>query len=105
LPPPRLMLTATTFCAAARDCTYSRPAMISDVNAPGHGAIPPQLAASVISVKTWTAISFAPFATPENDCPAGTPLPAAMPATCVPWRQSGRGDGGAGPGAARLATA
>src|SRR5262245_14513031 len=27
----------------------------------------------------------APFATPENDLPAVEPLPAAIPATCVPW--------------------
>jgi hypothetical protein len=27
----------------------------------------------------------APLATPENDLPAVEPLPAAIPATCVPW--------------------
>ena len=29
----------------------------------------------------------APLATPENDLPADEPLPAAIPATCVPWSQ------------------
>ena len=36
----------------------------------------------------------APFATPEN----AAPLPAAMPATCVPWRQSASEQGAAAPG-------
>ena len=29
-------------------------------------------------------MTLAPLATPENDCPALAPFPAAMPATCVP---------------------
>ena len=84
--PPRLMFTATTLSAGARAYTRSRPAMMSDVNAPMQGAVPPQLLALVISENTWTAISCAPGATPEKGIGSGAsaPFPAAMPATCVP---------------------
>ena len=72
--------------------------MMSELNAPTHGAVPPQLQRVGDSEKTWTAMICAPFATPENGCPAVAPLPAAMPATCVPWMQSGSGHGTAAPG-------
>ena len=34
--------------------------------------------------KTWTAMSPAPFATPEKPTPMPSPFPATIPATCVP---------------------
>ncbi len=71
--------------------------MRSDVNAPTQGAWPPQLNGSVISENTWTAISRASGATPENGTSALAPLPAAMPATCVPCTQSASGHGAADP--------
>ena len=79
------MFTATTFSDAATAYTRSSPAMMSDVKAPAHVAsVNPQLRGSMTSEKTCTAMRCAPLATPENGCPAGAPLPAAMPATCVP---------------------
>ena len=96
--PPRLMFTDTTLSAGAMAYTRSRPAMMSDVNAPMHGAIPPQLKGFVTSENTWTAISSASGATPENGTPAPAPFPAAMPATWVPWMQSGSAHGTADPG-------
>ena len=59
--------------------------MMSDVKPPRHGGRPPQLEKSSTSVNTWTAMMFAFFATPENGTLAAAPLPAAIPATCVPW--------------------
>ena len=58
--------------------------MMSEVYAPRHGAAPPQLRMLSISENTWTAMSCAPFATPENATPADAPLPVAIPATWVP---------------------
>ena len=58
--------------------------MMSDVKPPMHGAVPPQVSASMTSENTWTAMICALLATPENVCPAVAPFPAAMPATCVP---------------------
>src|SRR5258707_1268882 len=96
--PPRLMLTATTLSGATAPYTYSRPAMMSDEKAPAQGATPPQLAGLVITEKTCTAMRCAPRATPEKATPAVAPLPAAIPATCVPWRQSLSEHGTAAPG-------
>jgi hypothetical protein len=92
------MLTAAICRAAATVYTRSSPAMMSDVNAPAHGANPPQLRGLKTSEKTWTAMIRAPLATPENVCPAAAPFPAAMPATCVPWIQSASAHGAAAPG-------
>ncbi len=92
------MLTDTTLSAAARPYTCSRPAMMSDENAPRHGAGPPHVAVSVISVNTCTAMICAPLATPEKLTPAVAPLPAEMPATCVPWKQRSSRHGAAEPG-------
>jgi hypothetical protein len=58
--------------------------MMSEVKPPTHGANPPQLVRELICENTWTAMMLAPLATPENCCPAKSPLPAAMPATWVP---------------------
>src|SRR5436190_12964435 len=58
--------------------------MMSELYAPAQGAANPQLPGSVTIENTCTATMRAPFATPLNVCPAGAPLPAAMPATCVP---------------------
>src|SRR3954465_3020882 len=91
------MFTDTTLSDGASVYTRSRPAMISDVNAPMHGAVPPQLTTLVIFENTWTAISCASGATPGNNT-APVPLPAAIPATCVPCRHSGSAHGTAAPG-------
>src|SRR5438309_2509197 len=98
--PPRLMFTEAMFCcpASATAYTCSRPAMMSDVNAPAHGATPPQLAASVTRENTWTAINVAPLATPGGCWGFVESWPAAMPATCVPWMQSPSEHGTAEPG-------
>ena len=82
--PPKLRLAATKFRAVRRWYTRSRPLMMSDSQAPRQGATPPQRAALVIREKTWMAISWASFATPEKATPAPAPLPATTPATCVP---------------------
>src|SRR5512145_1561331 len=84
--PPRLRLAATKFRAVRRWYTRSRPLMMSDSQAPRHGARPPHKEALVIREKTWIAISWAPFATPEKLTPAPTPFPATTPATWVPWK-------------------
>src|SRR5262249_16326642 len=64
--PPRLMLTDAMLYVPALAYTYSSPAMMSDVKAPGHGANPPQFCGLVIREKTCTAINVAPLATPEK---------------------------------------
>src|SRR5262245_35064994 len=97
-PPPRLMFTDAMLYCGATVYTRSSPATMSEVYAPRHGAMPPQLSKLSISEKTCTAISFAFFATPENGTPPVAPLPVAMPATCVPWRQSPSEHGAAAPG-------
>ena len=84
--PPRLRLAATKLRAVRRWYTRSRPLMMSDSQAPRHGATPPQRDALVIRENTWIAISWAPFATPEKLTPAPAPFPATTPATCVPWK-------------------
>src|SRR3954463_8739222 len=71
--------------------------MMSEVNAPAHGAVPPQLAESVTIENTCTATMRAPFATPLNGCPADAPLPVAIPATWVPWMQLSSAHGTAAP--------
>ena len=71
--------------------------MMSDVNAPTQGAVPPQLGASITAVNTCTAISSAPFATPGNGRLGSLLPPAAMPATCVPCSQLGNVHGVAAP--------
>src|SRR5437764_11416851 len=92
-PPPRLMLTAAMLYCGATAYTRSSAAMMSDVKAPRHGATPPQLTGSRMFENTCTAMRCALFATPEKGWPAGVPSPAAMPATCVPCRQSSSGQG------------
>ena len=92
------MFTAAMLYCGATAYTRSSAAMMSDVKAPRHGATPPQLTGSMMFENTCTAIRCALFATPENGWPAGVPSPAAMPATCVPCRQSSSGQGAADPG-------
>ena len=82
--PPRLMFTATTLNAGAMAYTRSRPAMMSDVNAPMQGAVPPQLTALVTSENTWTAISSRVRRDSRKRDVSISAVPAAMPATCVP---------------------
>ncbi len=60
----------------------------SDVQASTHGAEPPHVTGLVNLEKTCTAMICAPLATPENATPAPAPLPAAIPATCVPCQQT-----------------
>jgi hypothetical protein len=72
--------------------------MMSDVQANAHGAEPPQSEAFVNREKTWTAMTCAPFATPEKATPAPAPLPAAMPATWVPCQQLASGQLSPAPG-------
>src|SRR5688500_8382375 len=62
--------------------------MKSEVHDRAHGGEPPQSLDWVNDAKTWMAMICAPRATPENVCPAAGPLPAAMPATCVPCQQA-----------------
>src|SRR4030095_13919997 len=62
--------------------------MMSDVYARTHGAVRPQMLVSLKRENTCTAMILAFFATPENACPAWSPVPAAMPATWVPCQQS-----------------
>src|SRR6478672_4764775 len=71
--------------------------MMSEVKAPAHGAAKPQAAASVTIENTCTATMCAPLATPLNVWPADAPLPAAMPATCVPCMQLSSEHGAAAP--------
>src|SRR5262245_28543578 len=82
--PPRLRLAEEKFRAPRRSYTRSSPAMISEVQARTQGAEPPQSNELVNWETTCTAMICAPFATPEKATPAPSPLPAAMPATCVP---------------------
>jgi hypothetical protein len=86
-PPPRLRFADARFRVVRTAYTRSSPAMISEVQASTQGAEPPQSVGLVNWEKTCTAITCAPGATPENATPAPPPLPAAMPATCVPCQQ------------------
>ena len=75
--------------------------MRSEVYAPTHGVLNrPQSATEVNFENTCTAMICAPGATPENVWPALAPLPVAIPATCVPWKQpcASSGQGTADPG-------
>ena len=87
VPPPRLRFADERFRVPRTAYTRSRPAMMSDVQASTQGADPPQSEALRNLEKTWTAMICAPLATPEKATPAPPPLPAAMPATCVPCQQ------------------
>src|SRR5688572_6816502 len=89
VPPPRLRFTDAMFLAPRTAYTRSRPAMRSDVQACRHGAALPHSSGSVNSENTWTAMIWAPLATPENVAP----LPAAIPATWVPCQHSPRRQG------------
>src|SRR6267142_1797756 len=65
--------------------------------AAAHGVEVPQTAGLENTENTWTAMIDASLAMPEKLC-AGTafgPLPAAMPATWVPWKQSSGAEQGA----------
>src|SRR5262249_58170288 len=86
-PSARLKFGEERFQVARTAYTRSRPAMTSEMYARAHGAEPPQSLARMNWEKTWIAMICAPFATPENVNPAPPPLPAAMPATCVPCQQ------------------
>jgi len=59
------------------------------IRVPGEhaGAEPPQSVGLSKREKTWIAMILAPGATPENGTAAPAPLPAEMPATCVPCQQ------------------
>jgi hypothetical protein len=72
--------------------------MMSEVQASAQGGDPPQSEALVNFEKTWTAMICAPLATPEKATPAPAPLPAAMPATCVPCQQTDSGQLAPDPG-------
>src|SRR5258708_26594409 len=91
------MFADTTYNDPATAYTCSRPAMMSESNAPAQGAAPPQLVGSVTMENTCTATMRAPFATPLNGTPAVAPLPVALPATCVPSMHSAREPGAAPP--------
>ena len=100
-PPPRLMLTDAMLRVPCTAYTRSRPAMRSEVYAPTHGVLnSPQSDTEMNLENTCTAMSWAPGATPENVTPAVAPSPAAIPATCVPWKQpcASSGQGTAAPG-------
>src|SRR5688572_6094007 len=88
-PPPRLRFTDAMLLAPRTAYTRSRPAMMSDVNACRQGAEVPQSIELVNWEKTWTAMIWAPLATPEDVAP----LPAAIPATWVPCQHPPRGQG------------
>ena len=84
LPPPRLMFTAAMRMLDRRAMTRSSPLIWSLTRLSAHGlGLSPQ-SLPVKREKTLIAITFANGATPSNDAP----LPAAMPATCVPCSQS-----------------
>ena len=85
-PPPRLMFTAATGIPSCFCCsTCSSAATRSDANVVGD---PKSFE------NTWTARICAPGPTPvRGRTPAAAPLPAAMPATCVPWLHSSKPDG------------
>src|SRR5256885_12250520 len=100
-PPPRLRLTDAMLRVPCTAYTRSRPAMRSEVYAPTHSVLNrPQSATEVNLENTCTATICAPGATPENVSPALAPLPVAIPATCVPWKQpfASSGQGTAYPG-------
>ena len=59
--------------------------MMSELHPATQGAKKPHSWNRSNRENTWIAITEAPLATPENDFPAVAPLPAAIPATCVPW--------------------
>src|SRR5712692_11033316 len=85
--PPRLRFAEDKFREPRTAYTCASPAMMSEVHASAQGAEPPQSVELVNSEKTMTDMICAPFATPEKATPALAPLPAAMPATCVPCQQ------------------
>src|SRR5713101_5875245 len=87
--PPRLRLTDANVCWVRRLYTRSRPAMMSEFQARAHGGEGHWVETRVCREKTWTAMICAPLATPENATPALAPLPAAIPATCVPCQHPG----------------
>src|SRR6266849_9354963 len=89
--PPRLRFAEDRFRDPRTAYTCSSPAMMSEVHASAQGAEPPQSVELVNSEKTMTDMICAPFATPEKATPAPAPLPAAMPATCVPCQQPATG--------------
>src|SRR5207237_7143241 len=79
--------------AARRLNTRCSPAIMSEVKASAQGEGKEKeehVKELLIIVKIWTAMSLAPFATPENGATAPScPFPTAIPATWVPWSQSG----------------
>ena len=90
-PPPRLRLAATMFhegCAVSRAASSSRAASGRRGRRRRTGRCRAAEAASLKRVKTCIAMMSAPGATPATGAPATPlPLPAAMPATWVPWSQ------------------
>ena len=86
-PSPRLRFAAAKACWSRRRYTRSRPAMMSELHPATHGAKKPHSCIRSNRENTCIAMTDAPLATPENVLPADDPLPAAMPATCVPWSQ------------------
>ena len=85
LPSPRLMFALANEYWSRRRYTRSRPAMTSELQPATQGAKKPQSWNRLNRENTWIAMTDAPLATPENVLARGTPLPAAIPATCVPW--------------------
>src|SRR5262245_64824854 len=73
---PRLRLIAAILCSHERMYRCSRAARMSDENAATHDPPPAHTFGSVTLENAWTASTFAPLATPENDWPAARPSPA-----------------------------
>ena len=74
-------LTAAILKLFFRTATRSNPLTMSELNASAQGAgSPPQLFWPLTRENTWMAMMLASRATPEKLAP----LPAAIPATCVP---------------------
>src|SRR4051794_20164731 len=81
VPPPRLMFTEAIESVVRRSKTRFRPASWSEVKDSAQGSSPELAQLAPVNLeKTLIEISRPSRATPEND----VPLPAAMPATCVP---------------------
>src|SRR6266851_4633620 len=85
--PPRLRFAEDRFRDPRTAYTRSSPAMMSEVHASAQGAEPPQSVELVNLEKTMADMICAPSATPEKATLAPAPLPAAIPATCVPCQQ------------------
>src|SRR6266851_2877499 len=86
--PPRLRFAEDRFRDPRTAYTRSSPAIMSEVHASAQGAEPGLQSVALLNLeKTMTDMICAPFATPEKATPAPAPLPAAMPATCVPCQQ------------------